>query len=161
MAINGEFAFTDDMKRVVEEQRLGFVATVCADGTPNLSPKGTTRIWDDHRLVFADIRSPQTISNLRINPWAEVNVVDAFARRGYRFKGVCRILEEDEFADALRFYMAGDRAVANASERILNIVLIDVVRAAPITSPSYDAGASEQELREKWTRYFQSIDPGV
>jgi len=25
----------------VEEQRLGFVATVRPDGTPNLSPKGT------------------------------------------------------------------------------------------------------------------------
>ena len=24
-----------DMKRVVEEQRLGFVATVCPDGTPS------------------------------------------------------------------------------------------------------------------------------
>jgi predicted pyridoxine 5'-phosphate oxidase superfamily flavin-nucleotide-binding protein len=29
---------TVDMKRVVEQQRLGFVATVCPDGTPNLSP---------------------------------------------------------------------------------------------------------------------------
>ncbi|WP_157467826.1 pyridoxamine 5'-phosphate oxidase family protein [Edaphobacter aggregans] len=32
---------TADMKRVVAEQRLAFVATVCPDGTPNLSPKGT------------------------------------------------------------------------------------------------------------------------
>ena len=31
---------TDDMKRVVMEQPLAFVATVCPDGTPNLSPKG-------------------------------------------------------------------------------------------------------------------------
>lgn len=28
---------TDDMRRVLTEQRLGFVATVCPDGTPNLS----------------------------------------------------------------------------------------------------------------------------
>jgi Pyridoxamine 5'-phosphate oxidase len=27
-----------DMKRLVREQSLGFVATVCADGTPNVSP---------------------------------------------------------------------------------------------------------------------------
>ena len=27
---------TDDMQRVVREQRLAFVATVCPDGTPNL-----------------------------------------------------------------------------------------------------------------------------
>ena len=31
---------TEDMQRVVSEQRLGFIATVCPDGSPNLSPKG-------------------------------------------------------------------------------------------------------------------------
>src|SRR5712664_4067414 len=44
---------SDDMKRVVREQRLGYIATVCPDGTPNLSPKGTTAVWDDDHLVFA------------------------------------------------------------------------------------------------------------
>jgi uncharacterized protein len=58
---------TEDMKRVVREQRLGFAATVCPDGTPKLSPKGTTAVWDDEHLVFADIRSPQTVRNLRAN----------------------------------------------------------------------------------------------
>jgi uncharacterized protein len=33
---------TEDMQRVVREQSLGFVATVRPDGTPALSPKGTT-----------------------------------------------------------------------------------------------------------------------
>jgi hypothetical protein len=35
---------TEDMKQVIREQRLGYVATVCPDGTPNLSPKGTTTV---------------------------------------------------------------------------------------------------------------------
>jgi hypothetical protein len=54
-----------DMKRAVEEQRRGFVATVCPDGTPDLSPKGTTAVWDADHLVFANIRSPGTLANLR------------------------------------------------------------------------------------------------
>src|SRR5207248_1311410 len=70
----------DDRKRVVTEQRLGFVATVCPDGTPNLSPKGTTAAGDDDHIVFADIRSPATISNLRRNPSTEINVVDPMVR---------------------------------------------------------------------------------
>ena len=37
---------TSEMKRLVVRERLGFVATVCPDGTPNLSPKGTTEVWD-------------------------------------------------------------------------------------------------------------------
>ena len=55
---------TDDMKRVVRQQRMGFMATVSADGTPNLSPKGTSTVWDDDHLVFANLGSPVTIENL-------------------------------------------------------------------------------------------------
>jgi len=75
---------TDDMKRMVRQQRMGFIATVCSDGSPNLSPKGTVSVWDDDHLVFADIASPTTISNLSVNPAFEVNVLDAFIRKGYR-----------------------------------------------------------------------------
>ena len=63
----------DDMKRVVREQRLGYVASVCPDGTPNLSPKGTTAVWDDDHLVFLDIFSPGTVANIEAgNPVVEV-----------------------------------------------------------------------------------------
>jgi predicted pyridoxine 5'-phosphate oxidase superfamily flavin-nucleotide-binding protein len=78
---------TDDMKRVVREVRLGFHATVNKDGSPNLSPKGTTAVWDDDHLFFADIRSPQTVANIRRGSEVEANVVDPFVRKGYRFKG--------------------------------------------------------------------------
>jgi predicted pyridoxine 5'-phosphate oxidase superfamily flavin-nucleotide-binding protein len=80
-------ALTDDMKRVVEEQQLGFVATVCRDGSPNLSPKGTVAVWDDDHLVFADICSPDTIANLAANPAIEINVVDPLRRKGYEPHG--------------------------------------------------------------------------
>src|ERR687884_471164 len=96
---------TADMQRVLNEQRLGFVATVCEDGTPNLSPKATTTVWDDDHLIFADIRSPQTIANLRANPNIEVNVVDPVIRKGYRFKGVASVLTEGPtFEEAMRRY---------------------------------------------------------
>jgi uncharacterized protein len=59
---------SDDIKRVVEEQRLGYAATVCPDGPPNLSPKGTTAVWDDDRLVFADILGLVAQSNADQGP---------------------------------------------------------------------------------------------
>src|SRR6185436_12850817 len=96
---------TADMKRVVNEQKLGFVATVCSDGTPNLSPKGTTTVWDDDHLVFADIRSPGTVANLRINPVVEINVVDPILRKGYRFKGFAEVLTSGKlFEEIVLFY---------------------------------------------------------
>ena len=50
-------------------------------------PKGTTDVWDDDHLYFAEICSPQTVENIRRGSIVEVNVVDPFVRKGYRFKG--------------------------------------------------------------------------
>lgn len=145
---------TADMKRVVEEQRLGFVATVCPDGTPNLSPKGTTTVWDDDHLVFANIRSAGTLANLRRNANVEVNVVDPFVRRGYRFKGVASILESGPLYDkAIAFY----RARGSRVEAIREIVLIRVLTAQPVDSPAYDFGATEAEVRERWERHYETL----
>jgi len=148
---------TEDMKRVVEEQHLGFVATVCPDGTPNLSPKGTTAVWDDDHLVFANIRSPGTLANLRQNANVEVNVVDPFLRKGYRFKGVASVLESGALYDkAIAFYQArGSRVSA-----IREVVIVRVQRAQPIDSPAYDLGLTEDEVRGRWERYFQSLRAG-
>ena len=60
---------TDDMKRVVRQQRLAFVATVCADHSPNLSPKGTIAVWDDEHLVFANIRSEERRVGKECTSW--------------------------------------------------------------------------------------------
>ena len=144
------------MKRVVGEQRLGFVATVCPDGTPNLSPKGTTAVWDDDHLVFANIRSPGTLANLRLNPTVEVNVVDPLVRKGYRFKGVASILEAGPLYDrAIAFYK--ERGVASA---IREVVIVQVQSAKPIDSPAYDLGLTEDEVRARWERHWQTVRAG-
>jgi uncharacterized protein len=143
----------EDMRRVVEEQRLGFAATVCPDATPNLSPKGTTAVWDDDQLVFADIRSPRTLENLRHNPSIELNVVDPISRKGYRFKGTGKVFTEGPlFDEVLAFYRR--RGVAN---EIRAIVLVEVERAMPLTSPAYDLGATEQEVRERLERHHEAL----
>jgi hypothetical protein len=144
------------MKRVVEQQRLGFVATVCPDGTPNLSPKGTTAVWDDDHLIFANIRSPGTLANLRQNANVEVNVVDPFVRKGYRFKGVASILESGPLYDTLlAFYR--ERGSRSA---IREIVMIRVQTAQPIDSPAYDLGFTEEEIRDRMEQHFQSLRAG-
>ena len=121
---------SEDMRHVVREQRLGYAATDCPDGTPNLSPKGTTAFWDADRLIFADIRSPGTVENLRHNSTIEVNVVDPISRKGYRFKGTGMVLTDgDLFDEALEFYL--ERGVEG---EIRAVVLVEVGRALPLTS---------------------------
>ena len=149
---------TEDMKRVIREQRLGYVATVCPDGTPNLSPKGTTRVWDDDHLVFADIRSPRTIANLKQNPSIEINVVDWFTRKGYRFKGIAIVLESGAlFDEVITIYQQA--GPSDAPHRIQAIVMIEVQRALPLVSPAYDRDVTEDQIRTLWEDYYQQIRP--
>ena len=135
---------TEDMKRVVREQRLGFYATVCEDGSPNLSPKGTTHVLDDDHLFFADIRSPQTVANIRRGSLVEVNVVDQLVRKGYRFKGPAEVHgpgtpRYEEGVAAMR--AAGSRLV----DRVTTIVVVNVREARPLVSPAYDDGTVTEE----------------
>ena len=144
---------TADMRRVVEEQQLGFIATVCPDGTPNLSPKGTTAVWDDDHLIFADISSPTTIANLRHNAGIEINIVDMLIRKGYRFKGTATIFESGaRFDELVAFY-----AKRGSTTTKHHVVMVKIEQAAPLLSPAYDAGQTEAQVKMHWRRYWQQL----
>ena len=142
--------FDDELKKLVNFQKLGYVATVSSDGTPNLSPKGTIAILDDSRLVFANIRSPKTIENLTNNPSIEINVIDPFSRMGYRFKGLANILfDGEDFENILDYFKQ-----KGIKSTISHIVVIDVTSFSEITSPSYDLGLKKDDLIKKWKQYY-------
>jgi uncharacterized protein len=138
----------DDMRRVVAEQSLGFVATVCPDGTANVSPKGTLIVWDDEHLAFLHLFSPGTVANVAANPSVEINVVDPLVRKGYRFKGVASVhTEGDLHASVLDWYQ---RERGTDVARVRAVVIVRVDAAAPVISPAYDAGASEEAVVARW-----------
>src|SRR5262249_34678764 len=144
---------TEDMKRMMTQQRLGYAATVCPDGTPNVSPQSSIVVWDESRVMFADIRSPNTVSNLRDNPAIEINVVDPIVRKGYRFKGTATVYTEGAFFEqALAFYRERGSGLP-----VRSIVLVKVERALPVVSPEYDLGLTEAEVRERWKRYWEGL----
>lgn len=144
---------SDEIKHFLERQKLGFVATISPDNTPNVSPKGTILAWDDEHLIFADIKSPQTISNLENNTSVEINVVDPILRKGYRFKGKGMILKDnEEFSKILKFYEEkGIKSKINA------VVMVKVDTLSEVTSPLYDLGFSEEEIKEKWKKHYLSF----
>jgi uncharacterized protein len=152
---------TEDMQRVIREQRLGFYATVCEDGSPNLSPKGTTLVWDDDHIFFADIRSPQTLTNIRRGSLVEVNVVDPLVRKGYRFKGPGEIhgpgtSRHAEGLERLR------EAGSTLADRIKAIVVIEVREAREVVSPAYDDGTvTEADLIGTFRARFASLHGDV
>jgi predicted pyridoxine 5'-phosphate oxidase superfamily flavin-nucleotide-binding protein len=147
---------TDDMKQLVAEQKLGYVASVAADGTPNLSPKGTFLVRDEDHIMFAEMRSPNTLANIETTPNVEVNFVDIFSRKDFRFKGLARFIAKgtEEYEALLPPFLAEWSAL---SELFNGIVVIKVETALPLVSPAYDISAEEAQLRRQWLNYFTKL----
>lgn len=145
-----------DMRKVIQRAMLSYVATVCPDGSPNLSPKGSVFVYDDDHLIFMNQNSPGTFANLRHDPRVEVNSVDVFRRRGYRFKGKAHILPP------------GDPAFEWLKQKLIDLngpqypaheaALIDIETAQPVLSPVYQWGhAREDDLAPKYAaRYVKA-----
>ena len=140
---------TEEMKRVVAEQQLCYAASVTPDGKPNLSPKGSITVLSDDELGFADLASPGTIENLRHNPAIELDVVDPFTRRGFRFKGRAEIVKNDPEAHRRIAQILGP------DYPFEQVVKIGVETAAEVFSPVYTlTRSSEAEVRRFWLERY-------
>jgi len=75
------------LKEAIANISPAFVATSDKKGLPNVSAKGSFRVLDDEYVVFADVRSPQTITNLEENPLVSAIGLNAATRKGWRIWG--------------------------------------------------------------------------
>lgn len=143
-----------DAFEIVEHTSLAFVATVGQDGAPNLSPKGSLLVRDEHRLVFGNINSPQTIANLLNNPRVAVNVVHPIRRRGYRFEGVARVTNDADLVD----FVTRDLDLDYGIEQV---IVVDVMSCGRLDSPrSTMHGATEPEMIDIWSAHFAPDQAG-
>ena len=146
---------TDDMKRVVHEQGLGFVATVCPDGTPNLSPKGTTSVWDDDHLVFADLFSPGTMSNLRRIPRSRSTSSIRSPERDTGSRAAAEVHADGPMFEEIMAFYERERQLARS--RVRSFAMIDVATRGPTVSPAYDTGLSTEEVVARSLRRLEQI----
>ena len=144
---------SQDIKNFLKQQKLGFVATINENNTPNLSPRGTIFAWGDDHIIFADIKSPQTTTNLEKNSIVEINVINPITRRGYLLSGNATILKNgEEFSQILSYY--NEQGIQS---KIVAVAKVKVDDIHEITSPLYDLGYSEDAIKEKWKKYYQSF----
>jgi PPOX class probable F420-dependent enzyme len=93
---------TADDLALIDEPHLGFVATVMADGTPQITPVWVDR--DGHDLRFNTARGRVKANNLERDPHVAVLVIDeADPYRWVSIRGTAELLDEgaDEHIDAL------------------------------------------------------------
>ena len=81
---------TSEMRRLINENTIGLVATVTPEGKPAVSPKATSVVLSPSEIAFLDIRSPKTRQNIKANPNVELNYVDVFRRKACRLTKIYR-----------------------------------------------------------------------
>ena len=99
-------AMSAEAQGLIAEIKPGLIATSSRDGRPNVSAKGTLRVLDDERLLFADVNSPRTVANLRENPQVAIMVLDPKTRRGCRIWGRAEVLESGETFERINSELA-------------------------------------------------------
>ncbi|MEM9716032.1 MAG: pyridoxamine 5'-phosphate oxidase family protein [Pseudomonadota bacterium] len=144
--------------KTIEKVRLGFVATVTPGGRPSVSPKGTFVVLDDETIAFAEIRSPQTVTNLTQNPQLEINFVDQFIRKGVRIRGKASFIRPDAegWSDVFSVFEA---IWPTLTHRMNLIVKIPVDEVKPLSTPPYDDGATEEEMIALYKTKFAELYP--
>ncbi|MEM6660817.1 MAG: pyridoxamine 5'-phosphate oxidase family protein [Pseudomonadota bacterium] len=146
----------DDLRAWINEWRLGYIATVGAEG-PNVSPKGTFQAVDEKTLIFAEIRSPNTMRNLGADNRVEVNMIDVFARKGARFRGTATFHKKasDRAAELAPRWIGlfGEDLMVRSS----GFVEIALTSCKPLTTPAYDVGATEVQLRQDYLARFTAM----
>lgn len=143
------------IRQIVENNTIGFVASVTPQGRPAVSPKATFAVLDDHTLAFGNIRSEGTVRNVQQNPNVEVNFIDVFHRTAARITGTARYVprEDAEFKTLLPAF----EKWLSIMDRMQGFVVVAVDRAEFVTSPAYDTGATADELAVQWLDHFTSL----
>ena len=81
-----ETKITEPMKSMLGTQ-LPILATVSDPTTPNIGPKRSLRVYNDHTLIYNENTGGQHLENIEAGSRVAVAVIDREALDGYRFLG--------------------------------------------------------------------------
>ena len=126
---------TDAVREAARRSVLCWLATVDAEGQPNVSPKEVWAIADDEHVVVAHIASPISARNIGQHPQVCLSFVDVFVQKGFKLLGTARAVRA---ADP-EFLTWAQPLLAMVGQRftIHSVLVIQVQSVAAIVAPSY------------------------
>lgn len=105
---------TDAMKEIINTQ-LGWIATVKEDGTPNIGPKRSCRIYDDQTLVFNENTGGEIMKNIKRGSKVAIGYANWEKLDGYRFTGTAEVYTEGKYYDEAVEWAKGKMGVPKAA----------------------------------------------
>ena len=133
--IQSQGPLTVALRDAARRSVLCWLATVDADGQPNVSPKEVWAIADDQHVVIAHIASPVSARNIAQQPQVCLSFVDVFVQKGFKLVGTAREVRagDAEFATWAKplLAMVGQRFT------IQSVLVVHVQSVTAILAPSY------------------------
>ena len=135
---------TPEVHDYIRSSVLCWLATVDAQGMPNVSPKEVFVAQGRSRILLANIASPTTTRNIAANPHVCLSFVDVFVRKGYKLRGTARVLGREDPHFAL--YLAPLERRLEGQHPIHSVINVRVESVEPMVAPSYllKPGTTEQ-----------------
>ncbi len=128
---------TQEMKEMVATQQC-FIATVNADGTPNVAPKRSTRVLSDESLIYTEGTGGATYSNIKRGSKVAVAVVNREIVDGYRFIGEAALMESGDLYDAAAVNSAKLGRPKPFAVGVINILEIQSLKPGPTAGKRID-----------------------
>ncbi len=128
--------FDQDALMLIEQSVLCWLATVDANGHPNVSPKEAWK-YDaaSESILVAHIASPQSVKNIGRGQQVCLSFIEVFLQKGLKVKGTAEVLKPDDpdypcLHDSLVSEIGPDYPIRA-------VIRIRPERVEPIIAPSY------------------------
>lgn len=124
-----------NVKQYIDNSVLCWLATSNLEGEPNVSPKEVFTYYQDRYIIVANIASPNTVKNIKLNNKVCLSFIEVFIQKGFQVKGSAEIIsrKHSDFNDIAK----GLLSITKGLYPFQSITKIKVEHVKPIIAPSY------------------------
>jgi len=137
---------TEDIKKYIDKSVLCWLATASIENIPNVSPKECFTHFGTDSIIIANIASPQTVRNIKLNENVCISFINIFVQKGFQIKGKAEIIENthSQFTEMNEILteMMGGKFSFNT------ITKITIRQVKPIIAPSYILYPETTEMKQ-------------
>ena len=137
---------TKEIKESIDKSVLCWLATVSAENIPNVSPKEIFNYFGTDKVIIANIASPQTVCNIKINKNVCISFIDILLQKGFQIKGKAEIIDETDTE-----FLAMEKILSKMTEGkfpFKSISKITIGQVKRIIAPKYILYPETKEIEQ-------------
>lgn len=127
---------SNEVKELAKESILCWLATSNLDGTPNVSPKEMFVPYGEDKIIIANIASPNSVKNIKVNNSVCLSFVDIFKQKGFKLKGNARLAEKGT-EDYETYLSEIHKQLGGEGFPVKSVIEVTANSVEPIVAPSY------------------------